>query len=197
MGLLDIGTIEGRAQYVRKHCGLEGLDPPYSTNVITDRFFSKVAITGDHLPNGITEMVVADKGRFSLFYSRKVGTPSQRLGILHGCYHVMTDLAGADGIRECNLTERKFRQRSPELENPIEVSCDLFAGALLVPFIVLDKLAPASLFPKDPVKLQVFKDEVDRLASVFKVPSGFINWRLWDLMMLRKTNFWMAGESSI
>lgn len=190
--LLDIGEVEGRAAYIRKKLGLDGKEPPYSTNEITAVGFSKVAITGDKgLPGGITEMVVRDRGRYALFYSRKVGHPSQRLGILHGCYHTISDLAIVDGQRECNLTDRRFRQYHPDMDNPFERACDLFAGALLVPFHILDRFAPEKLFPgaKGTPERHAFEDEADKLASKFGVPVGFMNWRLYDLAQLRRTHF--------
>lgn len=193
--LLDVGEIEGRAAYIRKQCGMTELpERGFSTSLITDTIFKKVSITGDNgMPKGITEMVVRDKGRFQLYYSRKVGAPSQRIGILHGCYHTITDLADVDGLRECNLEDRKFRQYNPGMELPTERACDLFAGALLVPFFLLNDLAPENLFPaRGSVERHLFDDEVDRLASRFQVPAGFMNWRLWDLMHLRRTNF-MVG----
>jgi hypothetical protein len=191
--LLDIGEIEGRAAFVRKKCGLDQLEPPYPTNLITSTSFTKVHITGDKtMPNGITEMVVRDRGRFALFYSRKVGAPSQRLGILHGCYHTISDLAVVDGQRECNLGDRKFRRFNPDLDVPEERACDLFAGALLVPFHVLDRMAPETLFPgkQGSPERHAFDDQVDRLASKFAVPAGFMNWRLYDLAQLRRTHFY-------
>lgn len=190
MGLLDFGLIEGRAQWVRKECGLLEADPPYSTTIITERFWPHVPITGANLPNGVTEMVVRDGRRTQLYYSRKVGAPSQRLGILHGCYHLLSDLAETEGIRECNLSDRKFRQRAA-LESPIEIACDLFAGAVLVPFDTLDAAAPDDLFPSDSVARRAFDDECDRLASRFGVPAGFIRWRLVDLAKLRQSHFFI------
>ncbi len=189
--LLDVGEIEGRAAYIRKKLGLDDHGPPYPTNIITSKYFVDVQITGDNLPAGITEMVVRDKGRVGLYYSRKVGAPSQRLGILHGCYHTISDLAKEDGIRECNLTDRRFRQYNPSNESPHERACDLFAGALLVPFTVLDRLAPDELFPgsKGSPQRHAFDDEVDRLASKFAVPAGFVQWRLYDLAKLRQSHF--------
>jgi hypothetical protein len=190
MSLRDMAVVEGRAYWMRKQCGLLQAEPPFSTNAITDRVFPRVAITGDRtMPDGITEMVLNDRGRFALFYSKKVGAPSQRLGILHGCYHTLTDLALEEGQRECNLTDRKFRRYNPQLENAIEVNCDMFAGALLAPFDVLDDFAPRRLFPQDPDERHAFDDEVDRLASKFAVPAGFMNWRLFDLAQLRKTHY--------
>lgn len=195
--LLDLGEIEGRAAYIRKQCKMMVLpERGFSTQTITDRVFSKVAITGDpKLPRGITEMVVRDRGRFQLYYSRKVGAPSQRLGILHGCYHTITDLAHTDGIRECNLEDRKFRQVVPTEQIPEEVACDLFAGALLVPFHLLNELAPAKLFPgqRGSVERHLFDDQIDTLASRFQVPAGFMQWRLYDLAKFRQTHFFVDG----
>lgn len=186
--LLDVGVIEGRAALIRTKLGLLDAGPKFETTPITERFFPNVSITGDFLPKGITEMVVRDGGRYQLYYSRRVGHPSQRLGIIHGCYHILSDLAERDGIRECNLTDRKFRTFTGA-ESSEEVACDLFAGALLVPFTALDRLAPDVLFPRDPVERHVFDDQVDRLASKFGVPAGFINWRLYDLAQLRRSHF--------
>jgi len=189
--LLDIGEIEGRAAFVRKKLKLDDKGPPYPTNIVTSTYFVDVRITGDHLPDGITEMVIREPGRVALFYSRKVGAPSQRLGILHGCYHTISDLAIEHGVRECNLTDRKFRRYNPQQESPTELACDLFAGAILVPFTVLDQLAPDRLFPgtKGSPERHAFDDEVDRLASRFGVPAGFMQWRLFDLAKLRQTHF--------
>jgi Zn-dependent peptidase ImmA (M78 family) len=189
--LLDLGEIEGRASYIRKKLGLSSLpERGYSTRAITEGVFSRVFITGDNLPRGVTEMVVRDRGRYQLFYSRKVQAPSQRLGIIHGCYHTLTDLREDDGIRKCDLTDRKFRQVNPD---PVELACDLFAGALLVPFSDLDHLAPDDLFPGQPgsAERHVFDDEVDVLASRFQVPAGFMRWRLYDLAKLRQTHFFI------
>lgn len=191
MSLLDIGQIEGRAQLIRTKLGLLDAPPPYSSTQITERFFAEVPIVGDMLPDGVTEMVVRDsKGRAQLYYSKRVGHPSQRLGILHGCYHLLTDLASADGIRKCDLTDRKFRQRAMP-QDPVETACDLFAGALLAPFRMLDQFAPVTLFPRDPTERAAFDAECDQLASRFSVPVGFIRWRLYDLAKLRQTHFWM------
>lgn len=191
--LLDVGEIEGRAAYIRKKLGLTSLpERGYSTRAITEGSFPRVFVTGDNLPRGITEMVVRDRGRYQLFYSRMVQAPSQRLGIIHGCYHTLTDLRDDDGIRKCDLTDRKFRQRG-QREHPVEVACDLFAGAILVPFSDLDALAPDDLFPgqQGSPERHAFDDEVDVLASRFQVPAGFMRWRLFDLAKLRQSHFWI------
>jgi hypothetical protein len=188
---LNLGQIEGRAAYLRAKCGLDDKHPPYSTNEITEAGFPRIVITSaPDLPRGITEMVIHHQGQYSLFYSNKVGHPSQRLGILHGCYHTLSDLAAQEGQRECNLTDARFRQASGE-DAPEERACDLFAGALLVPFHVLDRYAPDVLFPgaRNSVERNAFDRKVDQLASKFNVPAGFMAWRLYDLAQLRKTHF--------
>jgi hypothetical protein len=191
--LLDFGLVLARAAWVRNRAGLTDKNPPYSTNAITDAVWPELPITGDRLPDGVTEMVVKDdKGRAQLYYSQKVGHPSQRLGIIHGVYHLMSDLRDGHGIRECDLTDRRFRQLTAQ-PNPIELACDLFAGEVLVPFSVLDRLAPEELFPRDEYARRAFNDECDRLASQFAVPVGFIRWRLYDLIHIRKTHFCVEG----
>lgn len=192
MSLLDYGTIIGRAAWVRSQAGyLDDAPPPYSSRHILERVFPKIAVAGADLPIGVSEMAVAEKGRRALFYSRKVAHPSQRVGLMHGLYHHLSDIKDSIGLRECNLTVRKLAQQTgSEFKDPLELACDLFAGEVLAPLDVLDRLAPEKLFATGGIEAEALKDEIDHLASKFNVPRKFLKWRLWDLSCLRRSNFY-------
>lgn len=192
MPLIDVGAIVGRAAWVRARAGLANADPPYSTHTLIEAAFPDVVVSGADLPHGVYELAERAPGRRSLWYARGVSQAAQRVGLAHGLHHLMTDLREEAGLRECNTMQRQLEVRRVLPANPIEVACDLFAGELLVPFAILDRMAPRDLFPHTPAAQQGWQDEVDRLASLFHVPAGFMRWRLYDLAHLRKTHFYVG-----
>jgi Zn-dependent peptidase ImmA (M78 family) len=187
--LLDYLTIMGRAAWVRHRAGLVGTKPPYSTREIMERVFPEIAVTGTKLPQHITEMAVADKGRRALYYNRhvKIAHGQQRVGLMHGLYHHLSDMKTGNGLRECNLVRRKLSR--VEATDNIELACDLFAAEVLIPFDVLDALAPANLYPRDETARAAVADEIDHLASKFNVPRGFMRWRVYDLHWFRRLHY--------
>jgi hypothetical protein len=191
--MVDVAGVLGRARFCREKAGFAGKGPPYSTRKVIETCFKGLGVTGADLPTGLIEMVERHRsGKRVLFYKRGIPPALQRVGIAHGLHHFLSDLKHAPGLSECN-TRLRWLEKSAQLsQDPIEVACDLFAGELLVPFDVLDDLAPRSLFPKDRVKDHIFRDEVDHLSSKFNVPVGFMRWRLFDLLHLRRTHFFIA-----
>lgn len=189
--IVDYARIIGLAAWVRQRAKLIGEKPPYSTRHILETVFPKIAVAGDAtMPKGITEMAVADKGRRALFYSKKVTHSVQRVGLMHGLYHHLADMrTGVGLIRECNLTSRTLGRYEPSTRDPLELSCDLFAAEVLIPFDVLDEMAPSIPFSSDPKIRAALDDETDHLSSRFNVPKGFMRWRLYDLIYFRKTHF--------
>lgn len=154
--------------------------------------FPDVRATGAELPRGVVEMVERRNGRAVLFWNRRVGTPLQRVGILHGAYHLISDLTEGDSSnRECNLEVRQLERDGVVCRTAAEVECDLYAAEILLPFDRLDPASPDQLFPRDPDEKHAFDDICDGLASRFAVPVGFLRWRLWDLMHLRRTNLFI------
>ena len=139
-------------------------------------------MTGGDLPRGIAEVVEADdQGDVTLFYNRRINTSAQRVAIAHGLGHIVFgDLAR----RRCSADGRHR-----PAEEHAERRADLVAAELLVPLHELDPAAGPELFPREPVAKQAFDDSVDQLASWFQVPPGFVRWRLWDLVHLRRSNF--------
>lgn len=189
--LVDYARIIGLAAWVRQRGGLIGAPPPYSTRKILETVFPKIAVAGDaSMPRGITEMAIHDKGRRALFYSKKVSHPVQRVGLMHGLYHHLSDMKTGTGlIRECNLVVRALGQYDVSSLDPLELSCDLFAAEVLIPFDVLDGMAPDIPFSRDPKVRAALDDETDHLSSRFNVPKGFMRWRLYDLIHFRRTHF--------
>lgn len=188
--LIDYATVIGRAAWVRHRAGYVGAKPPYSTKHILETLFPEIPVAGADLPVGVTEMAVVDeKGRRALFYSRKVAHTSQRVGLMHGLYHHLSDLKGEIGLRECSLPLKKLQRIQPVLHDPIERACDLFAAEILTPLDVLDPLAPAALFQRGQSLKDALADEVDHLSSRFNVPVGFMRWRLWDLHHIRQSHY--------
>lgn len=189
--LVDYARIIGLAAWVRQRAALVGAPPPYSTRHIIETVFPKIAVAGDaSMPKGVTEMAIADNGRRALYYSKKVSHPVQRVGLMHGLYHHLSDMKTGTGlIRECNLVVRAMGQYEPRSKDPLELSCDLFAAEVLIPFDVLDDLAPEIPFSRDPKVRAALDDETDHLSSKFNVPKGFMRWRLYDLIHFRRTHF--------
>jgi Zn-dependent peptidase ImmA (M78 family) len=189
VGLVDYLTIMGRAAWVRHEAKLVGTKPPYSTRHIMETVFPKIAVTGTELPEHITEMAVADKGRRALYYNRhaRVSHGQQRVGLMHGLYHHLSDMKTGDGLRECNLVSRKL-SRVEAVDNG-ELACDLFAAEVLAPLDVLAEYAPDQLYPRDPAVRAAVADEIDHLASRFNVPRGFMRWRIYDLHWFRRTHY--------
>lgn len=188
--LLDYGTIIYRAGWVRHRAGLVGTEPPYSTRHILETLFPDIPVSGAALPDGVTEMAVVRPGGRALFYNRNSQHTSQRVGLMHGLYHHLSDLKGLGEhtIRECNIPFRKLTSYEAR-RDPVELACDLFAAEVLVPLDVLDDYAPDLLYSNDPVVNEALKDEADNLSSRFNVPNGFMRWRLRDLQSFRKTHF--------
>jgi Zn-dependent peptidase ImmA (M78 family) len=175
---------------VRRMALIQGEKPPYSTRHILETLFPNIPVSGADLPRGVTEMaVVHGKDQRALFYSKKVSHVHQRVGLMHGLYHHLSDLKESVGIKECSLPLRKLGLVKESLRDPIEIACDLFAGEVLVPLDVLDAYAPVQLFPRDAKIKAALEDEIDTLSSRFNVPRGFMKWRLWDLEKIRRTNF--------
>jgi hypothetical protein len=190
--LLDVGAVTGRARYCRERCGFVGRPPPYSTRKVIETCFKGLTVTGAALPTGLIEMAERhSSGRRALFYKRGIPNATQRVGIAHGLHHFLSDLRREPGTSECNTNLRWLENAAKLTQDPIEVACDLFAGELLVPFDVLDEMAPEVLFPKDKTAKHLFDDEVDHLASRFNVPVGFVRWRLFDLAQLRRSHFFI------
>ena len=189
MALLDEQEIKYRAFWVRKKMGYDKSEPAYSTKKLLDALYPHIPVAGTELPKGVSEMAVHQRGCRALYYARGLSAGVQRLGLMHGLYHHMSDLSGdAEGIRECNLSERQFMIRRRVMV-PEELACDLFAGEVLLPFVVLDKLIDFDPFPRDAEAREAAKDKLDNLASLFKVPVGFLNWRVYDLLKARGSHF--------
>lgn len=186
--LLDYGRIVGRAAYIRHKCNLFGAKPAYSIRRIIETAFPKIHVTGASLPDGVVEIVEKKGNRQTIFYNRKYNHAMQRVGIAHALYHLIADLKKSDGIAECNIALRALEQAGKVTTDPVEISCDLFAGELLVPFDVLDKYAPDDLTPRTPAAKAALDDELDHLSSRFNVPREFMEWRLHDLVHLRATH---------
>lgn len=189
--MLPYMKIIGRAAWVRAQAGLDGRDPPYSTHDIIEKVFPNIAVSGTHLPEGITEMAVSDGPRRALFYNNRAGISHahQRVGLAHGLYHHITDIKGIDGLRECNVVLRQLADLGVGERDPTELACDLFAAELLVPLDVLDAMAPDPLWGPNALPKKAFDDECDHLASRFNVPAEFMRWRLFDLNALRKSHY--------
>lgn len=190
MPIIDLAGVLGRARHCRERAGFVGKQPPYSTRRVVETCFPSVMVTGtDGLPRGCVELAfVGPSGQRTIFYRRGLAHPTQRVGIAHGLHHLAVDLRLGTSA-ECNLGLRELERRGNVEQDPIELACDVFAGELLVPTDVLDAMAPAALFPAAPAEEHHFLDEVDSLASRFNVPAGFLRWRLWDLLHLRRTNY--------
>lgn len=189
MPLLDFSAVAARAYLIRHKCGFIGKEPHYSTNDVHRVCFPDVHITGAPLPRGVVAICEAGIGRRTIFYNRSLPPDDQRVGIAHEFHHLLTDLKSPHlhEQRECNLGMRALEVAGYMPTSPVEIACDLFAGEILVPFDVLDRYAPDDLFPEELPLQQAFEDEVDRLASRFKVPTAFMAWRLRDLQKLRAT----------
>ncbi len=188
--LLDFAAVAARSYLVRHRCGFVGEPPPYSTGKVHDVCFQDVHVTGAVLPRGVTAMCEVGIGRRTIFYNRALSPDEQRVGILHEFHHLLTDLRNPPerDMRECNQGLRGLEMSGVFPTSAVEVSCDLFAGSILVPLDVLDRYAPDDLFPSELPKQQAFEDVVDQLASMFKVPVPFMTWRLRDLAALRLTS---------
>lgn len=188
--LLDYAMVIGRAAWVRHRAGYIGAKPPYSTKHLLETVFPEIPVSGADLPRGVTEMAIVDEsGRRAIFYARGVHHASQRVGLMHGLYHHLSDLKVDPGLKECSLPLRKLGRIDSKMNDPVERACDLFAAEILVPLDVLDPLAPAVLFQRGASLKSALADEVDHLASRFNVPVGFMRWRLWDLHNIRQTHF--------
>jgi Zn-dependent peptidase ImmA (M78 family) len=187
--LIDYATVIGRAAWVRHQAGFIGHEPPYSTRQVFEIVFPNIAVAGADMPRGLTEMAVAEKTGRAVYYNRHVHHPLQRVGLMHGLYHHLTDIKGELGLRECNVTVRQLEIRSRSQKDPVELACDLFAAEILIPLDVLDEYAPADLYARDAVAKQALEDEYDTLASRFNVPKGFMKWRAHDLRALRRSHY--------
>lgn len=178
MRLVDFSRVVAVTYDLRQRVGKKG--SYYSAKEIIEECFPDVMVTGAALPPGIAEVVEVRGGQKTIFYNRRINPMAQRVAITHGLAHLLFDL-GPDR-RECSRDNERMSTQ------PIERRADLFAGELLAPLDELDEHFD-EIFPREPVAKQHFDDEVDHVASTFKVPPGFLRWRLFDLAWLRKTNF--------
>jgi hypothetical protein len=190
--LIDYATVIGRAAWVRHQAGYIGEKPPYSSRHLIETVFPKIAVTGADLPKGVTEMAITKGRQRALYYNRKVPHSAQRVGLIHGIYHHLSDIKAEPGLRECNLQLRELAHHVERLRDPVELACDLFAAEVLVPLDVLHPLAPENIYPRDPIARQAVEDETDHLSSMFNVPRGFMKWRLYDLHALRRSHFMLG-----
>jgi Zn-dependent peptidase ImmA (M78 family) len=181
--LLNILEILSSASGARSRAALTR--PPFSTHHIQDACFPDVLVTGDVLPEGVAEMVIEQGDKRTIIYNRRLPVPTQRVAIAHALGHLAFD----DAIG--NVHRDAVRYNS---SNMVERRADLFAGELLVPLSEIDRVFDTALFPTDPVEVRVFDDAVDRCASLFAVPTRFIRWRLWDLLHLRRSNFFIKDR---
>lgn len=166
--LLDYTTIIGRAAWVLSKAGLLGTEPPYSTRRILEKVFPKIPVSGAPLPRGVTEMAIVEKNgrdvRRALFYSKNVGHQHQRVGLMHGLFHHLSDMKTGVGIRECSIPFRQLARTNNNLRDPVELSCDLFAAETLTPMSKLDEYAPSVLFSQDAAVRSALDDEIDNLC---------------------------------
>lgn len=193
MALLDLAAITGRAAWVRARAGVAGTDPPYHTHDLIAAAFPAVSVAGADLPAGVLEMAeVGAGGRRVLWYARAASHDMQRVALAHGLHHFMSDLRRRRGMRECNIGLRGLEHAGAVAPSPVERACDLFAGELLVPFAVLDRYVTPVVLSSAPAERDARRDRVDALASLFNVPRPFMEWRLHDLALLRRTHFYVG-----
>lgn len=185
MPLLDVVEIIGVARELRRRAGF--VAPPYSAKHLLETCFPDVLVTGGNLPRGVTEIVTLNPaGERTIFYNRRSAPGTQRLGIVHGCAHLIWDLIDETRQRECRMAYEDGTHTA------MERRADLFAGEILAPLPDLDAMMGESpLFPQESVDKRHFEDTVDHLASRFNLPQGFIRFRLWDLIHFRKTNYFV------
>lgn len=187
--------IVGRAAYLRAQVGYDRKDPPYSTTTLLDECFPDVVVTGADLDRGVTALSENRDGKRTIYYARNqpkrkiyISHAQQRTGIAHEIYHFLTDLKIGSGLRESSKIVREIGGWTAA-RDPIELACDLFAGEILVPFHLLHEYVPVNPFPKDPHEMDAMKNTIDRIASRFSVPVGFLRWRLYDLMKIRQSHY--------
>lgn len=178
--LLDYPRLISVASAFRARAGLDA--PPYSSRKIIIANLPSITVTGGLLPAGVLEMsTVGEDGHSRIVYNRRVNHLAQRVAIVHGLAHLLFDLP-EDGGRRCGRTYEDM-----EIDR-IERRADLFAGELLVPLTDLDGHFDDGLFPQDSSRGD-WDDYVDHVASTFKVPGGFLRWRLYDLAKLRASHW--------
>jgi len=190
--LVDYARIAARATLLRHRSGYLDQDPPYDTDHLIRTCFPDIIVTGADLSKNLLELATRHGKTRSIHYNRAAAIGDQRVGIIHGLHHFLTDLrqpTEKSELRQCDRTARWLEEDLRTGDDPIELGCDLFAGEILVPFDVLDRLAPPSLLADGTAEKRVLDDQIDRLASKFKVESWFMRWRLQDLFYLRKTHF--------
>lgn len=175
--LLDFARIIAAAAELRTRAG--ATEAPYSGRAIIEKCFPHVLVTGGHLPHGVAEVVETRGGKVTIWYNRRMTTGAHRIAVAHGLAHLVFD--APDGRLQCGAASSG--------RVPAERRADLFAGELLAPLADLDRHFVGGLFPRMPVDRLAFDDEVDHAASKFKIPTGFLRWRLHDLAQLRKTHF--------
>lgn len=183
MPLLDYAAITAKARNLRRKAKLNG--PPYSSKLLLERCFPEIHVTGQKLPERVTEIADVTDGKRTIFYNSRLLAPEHRVGVVHGLAHHLFDLTESRMECELRFTEHQADQQMRERR------ADLFAAEILVPMVDLDQLIGPALEPKKPVDFQMFNDEVDHLSSRFNVPRDFLRWRISDLMHLRRTNFFL------
>lgn len=141
-------------------------------------------VHGEKLPAGVLALAEVGAGRRVIAYNRAEPRGAQRVGIAHEFGHLLLDLHDTSDFqtRECKRNIRSV------LDDPHELAPEHVAGELLVPFVVLDRFAPAKLYPKGEEAADAFLDVIDQLSSRFGVTPSFIDWRLKDLILLRRSS---------
>jgi len=179
--LLDFVEIAVRAREVRQAAGYTR--GPVSARTLMEKCYPDVLVTGQNLPANLMELVEVGRHGRAIYYNRRHNTAAHRVGIIHGLAHLLYDLPAS---LSCPL---EFQ--SGATVDVRERRADLFAGEVLMPLVELDAKFKGLLFPRDPVDKQAFDDDVDHAASTFKVPPGFVRFRLFDLAKLRSSNFYV------
>lgn len=188
MPLIDVVDVVGAAREVRRRAGLS--KPPYSTHELMKHSYPDVAVTGEEMPPVVFEVLIRSRDleqeHRTIVYNRSINNDARRVGIAHALGHIQFD---TDEARKCTATVGQLRRVALE-----EQRADIFAGELLCPLSDLDSHFSdvRNLFPRKDVEKRLMADLIDRCASRFKVPSGFIRWRLYDLAYLRKSSFCLA-----
>jgi Zn-dependent peptidase ImmA (M78 family) len=146
-------------------------EPAYSTRVIVEECFPDALVTGRTLPPGVLEAVARTPTGPVILYARGLSPAEQRYAIAHAIGHLLFD------------GERAFRQPGQPRDPRVERRADAFADELLIPLAELEPYV--GRWPsRNQSAHELYLDQVDEIASHFKVLSGVVDRRIRQLRSL-------------
>jgi Zn-dependent peptidase ImmA (M78 family) len=169
------GNIVAVAEAIR--CQAQQTEPPFSLPEILEGLCLNAVVAEHDLPDGIEEIVSVTADGPLVILRRDLVLSERRFAIAHAIAHLVYDLPA--------LTSRSGRITDEDRE----IRADWFARELLAPRRCV---RPRIVYWPDGVEIDIYDDQLARLASRFQVPSRAIDQQIRELE--RDANSWTQNR---